>query len=151
MTDCWLMNKSLKNSKIVKAFFSSFRNHQLWSDSVATSHYEALTYPRPRCRSGVCPSIGPCLGAGLTESHLSPNASAVSDHVMGRLTLFIVIITKKIEVCYLMCLGIQVCEHFAMLSLYWSGSPLGSSFSLEKDPHSSEVNLCGMLTHLSTV
>ena len=26
--------------------------------------------------------------------------------------------SRNFEVCYLMCLGIQVCEHFAMLSLY---------------------------------
>ena len=35
-------------------------------------HYEALTYPRPCCQSELCPSIGPHLGSGLTESHHHP-------------------------------------------------------------------------------
>ena len=57
------------------------------------------------------PLIGPCLGSGLTESHLSPNALAVSDHVMGRLTLFIVIITKKIDQLLLTSLLILCAEN----------------------------------------
>ena len=58
-----------------------------------------------------CPSIDPCLRSGPTESHLSPNALAVSDHVMGRLTLFIVIITKKIDQLLLTSLLILCAEN----------------------------------------
>ena len=66
---------------------------------------------RPRCRSGLCPSIGPRLGSGLTESHLLPNALAVSDHVMGRLTPFIILITKKIDQLLLTSLLILCAEN----------------------------------------